>query len=142
MSRCLLLQAKLPKSLWAKMINTAVFIRNRCPSKCLEQTPFELWTKRKPFVGFMKIIGSKAIALIKGRRLSKFEPKGKEYILIGYSNESKAYRLWEQGTKRVIKSRDVHFIEDVDELTKKPIGSSYVPLDLNHNENVDNNSFT
>ncbi|XP_071648509.1 uncharacterized protein [Temnothorax longispinosus] len=74
MSRCLLLQANLPKSLWAEMVNAAAFIRNRCPSRNLhEQTPFELWNGKKPFVGFMKVIGCKALE--KGKRHGKFEPK-------------------------------------------------------------------
>lgn len=69
MSRCLLLQANLPKSLWTEMVNAAAFIRNRCPSRSTyDKTPFELWNDRKSFVGFMKIIGCKAIALEKGKR--------------------------------------------------------------------------
>lgn len=49
MARCMLIQSKLPKSLWAEAINTAVFIRNRCPSKLLNEiTPMEIWSKRKP----------------------------------------------------------------------------------------------
>jgi len=38
MSRCLLLQANLLKSLWGEMINTSTFIRNRCPSRNLNDT--------------------------------------------------------------------------------------------------------
>jgi len=41
----------------------------------------------------MRKIGSKAFALEKRGGRGKFEPKGMEYILVGYSNESKAYRL-------------------------------------------------
>lgn len=132
MSRCLILQTNLPKSLWAEMVNTAAFIRNRCPSKILgDKTPFELWNNRKPFIGFMKIIGSKAIALEKGRRLSKFEPKGIEYVLVGYSNESKAYRLWQRGTRKIIKSRDVRFIEEVGESLRRSTEISLLPLEPN-----------
>lgn len=41
------------------------------------------------------------------------DPKGEEAILVGYSNKSKAYRLWLPGTRKIIKSRDVRFIENV-----------------------------
>lgn len=116
MARCMLTQAKLPKSLWAEAINTAAFIRNRCPSKRLaDTTPMEMWNKRKPYVGFMRIFGSKVIALNKGPRRSKFEPKGESYLLVGYSEESKAYRLWKPGTRQVIKRRDVRFNEKLSE---------------------------
>jgi len=84
--------------------------------------------KKKPFVEFMKIISSKVIAFEKGRKQGKFEPKDKEYILVGYSNESKAYRQWQQGTKRVIKSRDVHFIENISDLTKREHEPLFIPF--------------
>lgn len=34
------------------------------------------------------------------------------YILVGYSDDSKAYRLLDEGTGRIIKSRDVQFFEN------------------------------
>lgn len=112
MARCMLIQSKLPKSLWGEAINTAAFIRNRCPSKRFtSKTPMEMWCGRKPYVGFLRIFGSKVIALNKGTRRNKFEPKGDEYILVGYSEESKTYRLWKPKTKNVVKRRDVRFNE-------------------------------
>jgi len=114
MARCIMLQANLPESLWAEAVNTATYLRNRCATKCLNGiTPMEAWSKKKPYVGFLRIIGSKTIALNKTYQRGKFQPKGDEYILVGYSNESKAYRLWKPGTKTVIKARDVKFMEDV-----------------------------
>jgi len=42
MARCMLHEKDLPKSLWAKAANTAVFLQNRLPRKALEEkTPFE-----------------------------------------------------------------------------------------------------
>lgn len=48
----------------------------------------------------------------KGQTKNKFEPNGKEYVLVSYSSESKADSLREQGTKTVIKRRDVRFFEE------------------------------
>ena len=101
MARCLMLQANLPPSLWAEAINTATFLRNRSTTKCLiEITPIEVWSQQKPYVGFLRTIGSKVIALKRGKHEGKFQPKGEEYILIGYSENSKAYRLWKPGTQK------------------------------------------
>lgn len=120
MARCMLIQANLPISLWAEAINTAAYIRNRCPTKAnKDASPYEIWTGKKPYIGFMRKFGSRVIALEKGRKRNKFEPKGKEYILVGYSDEAKAYRLWEQGTRTVFKRRDVRFIEDQNTTTYK-----------------------
>jgi len=116
MARCLMIQAELPQSLWAEAINTATFLRNRCPTKSLDdKTPYEAWFGEKPYVGFLRIIGSKVIALNKSGRCKKFDPKGLEYVLVGYSQESKAYRLWRRNTNTVIKARDVKFFEIVNE---------------------------
>lgn len=99
MARCMILQSRAPEKLWAEAINTACFIRNRCPTSTLNNmTPLEAYSKRKPYVGFMKTFGCKAIALEKRPGIGKFHQKGRPYIMVGYSNESKAYRLWIQGT--------------------------------------------
>jgi hypothetical protein len=43
----------------------------------------------------------------------KLEPKSKEYIFVGYCNETKNYRLADcENPRRVIKARDVIFLED------------------------------
>lgn len=116
MARCMMSQSGVPNSLWAEAINTAAYIRNRCPTKALaNSTPIEVWSTEKPYVGFMRIFGSKVVALEKKPSRGKFEPKGKEYILVGYSQESKAYRLWNPGTKTIVKRRDVRFVEDLKE---------------------------
>jgi len=96
MARCMLLQSKLPNSLWAE----ANFIRNKCPTKALnDKTLFEMWNDRKPYVGFMHIFGCKTIALIKGVNKEKFEARGRSMIMVEYSSELKAYRLWQARNK-------------------------------------------
>lgn len=130
MAKCMLQQSGLPQSLWAEAVNTATFIRNRCPTKCLnDKTPIEAWTNKKPYVGFFRIFGSKVIALNKGPKRRKFLQKVEEYALVGYSDEAIAYRLWKPGTKTVIKSRDVKFHEKI-----HLIGNDWIkfPNDLNN----------
>lgn len=112
MARCMLLQANAPFTLWAEAINASAHIRNRCLTRILNDVTYEEWTGEKPYVGYMRKFGSKVIALKKTHRDNKFSPKGEEYILVGYSQESKAYRLWIRGTKTVVKRKDVQFIEN------------------------------
>ncbi|KAL0117644.1 hypothetical protein PUN28_008796 [Cardiocondyla obscurior] len=148
MARCIMLQAGLPNSLWAEAVNTAAYLRNRCATKCLDSTtPFEAWTQRKPYVGFFRTIGSKTIALNKNQRGKKFQPKGDEYLLVGYSEESKAYRLWKPGTKTVIKARDVKFFERIESSppessTGKVFTTPNIFIEMSdeevHNEDVEN----
>lgn len=112
MARCQLIQSKLSPSFWAEAVSTANYIRNRCPSKSLnEQTPYFLWNKKHPTATHFKIFGCKAFALNKNPTRGKFDDKSTECIFIGYSNEAKAFRLFDPKTKKVIVSRDVKFFD-------------------------------
>ncbi len=47
---------------WAKAVNIAVCIKNRCPTKALEsKTPQEAWTSRKHDVFHLRVFGCKGI---------------------------------------------------------------------------------
>jgi hypothetical protein len=58
MARCMMIQAALPPSYWAEAVNTAKYIRNRCPSSSLcGETPFKLWYRRIPVVKHLRTFG-------------------------------------------------------------------------------------
>lgn len=83
MARCMLIQSKLPIQFWAEAVNTASYIRNRCPT-VHGKTPCEIWHKRKPNVNHLKIFGTDAYALNKRADKSKFEARSTKCIFIGY----------------------------------------------------------
>jgi len=57
----MLIEAKHPHSFWAKALSTAVYLRNRSPTKLLESmTPFEAWNEEKPTVDYLHVFGSEA----------------------------------------------------------------------------------
>ncbi|UYV78459.1 hypothetical protein LAZ67_16001473 [Cordylochernes scorpioides] len=111
MTRCFIIQANLPDPLWAELVHTSTYIRNRCPRTNEIRTPYEIFTGRKPTVSHLRIIGCKCFAVDNRPRRGKFAPRSEEYRLVGYSPESKTYRLWKPGTGMIIKSRDVRFLE-------------------------------
>lgn len=109
----MLIQANLPKKLWAEAINTATYIRNRCPTGPLnDQTLYEVWNGAKPSVRHRRRFGCKAYMLDKRPTKGKFDPKSIECIFVGYSNESKAYRIWDVSSNKIIQSRDVRFVNN------------------------------
>lgn len=111
MARCMLLQAKLGSKFWAEAISTAAYIRNRSPTRALEnQTPFEVWFNKKPNVSNLQIFGCKAYALDKTKSKGKFDPRSKPCIFVGYASDAKAYRLWSLQDEQIIKSRDVQIL--------------------------------
>lgn len=139
MARTMLTQSKLLMSLWAEAVSTAAYIRNRCPTEKLNNsTPYEESSGQKPYIGFLRIFGSKTIALEKGAGTNKFMPKGKEYVLVGYSQVSKAYRLWERGTNHIVVRRDVRFHEDIGNHTMENENIFIAPLETKINTTTTN----
>ncbi len=89
---------------WAKVVNTAVYIKNQCPTKALEsKTPQEAWTSKKLDVSHSRVFGCKAFAHI-------------PCVFLGYCEGTKAYHLMCVETKRIIKSRDVVFLKGTKEV--------------------------
>ena len=112
MARCLLIQSGLSPSFWGEAINTANYIRNRCPSSSLDgHTAFEKWTGKIPDVSYFREFGCKIYTLNRNPNKNKFEPQSKKGIFLGYSEQSKAYRVWITEERRVDITRDVKFIE-------------------------------
>lgn len=112
MARTMIVHSGVSEGFWAEAIKTSAYIRNRTTTKILrDKTPFEIWNGYKPTVGHFKIFGSKAIVLDKKAK-NKFSAKSAECIMIGYSEESKAYRLYNTSNRRVIVARDVIFLEN------------------------------
>jgi hypothetical protein len=97
---------------WAEAMNTVVYIKNPCPIKALEsKTPQEAWTGRKLDVSHLGIFGCKTFAHIPDEKRSKLKSKSMPCVFLGYCEGTKAYRLMCVETKRIIKSRDVVFLE-------------------------------
>jgi len=65
-----------------------VYFTNRSATKSLDiMTPIEAWSKKKPYVGYLRTIGSRVIVLNKGDKRGTFQSKGEEFILVGYYEE-------------------------------------------------------
>lgn len=118
-ARSMLKSKGLSNSFWAKAINTAAYIKNRSPTKYLEQkTPFEASYGFKPKVSHLRIFGCKAFAHIPKEDRRKLDAKGIKSIFIGYCTDKKAYKMYDPSTHKVFASRDVIFHEHVDKKIK------------------------
>lgn len=82
MVRCMLIESGLPQSLWCEALNTATYIRNRCPTEVLKnKTPYECWFGKKPTIAHLRTFGCHVVALDKKPGKSKLQPKGKQKIV-------------------------------------------------------------
>ena len=113
MAQCILIQSKLAIHFWVEAVNIASYIRNRCPT-VHGKTPYEIWHKRKPNVNHLKIFGTEAYALNKRPEEGKFEARSTKYIFVGYADEAKAFRLWNPNKRKIVISRDVSFLKNIE----------------------------
>lgn len=113
MVRSMLKAKHLPHEYWAEAITCAVYILNRCPTKAImNRIPEEAWSGQKQTVTHMRVFGCVAYAHVSDQLRKKLDSKGEKCVFIGYCDESKAYKLYNPSTKKLIVSRDVQFIED------------------------------
>ena len=88
--RSMLADAKLPHPFWAEALSTAVYLRNRGPTKVVSgMTPFEAWTKKKPSVSHLRVFGCEAFAHVPKDERGKLDSKARRCIFVGYGEETK-----------------------------------------------------
>eukprot|EP00253_Pinus_taeda_P027098 PITA_27098 len=113
MVRSMLKAKHLPHEYWAEAITCTVYILNRCPTKAvMNRIPEEAWSGQKQTVTHMRVFGCVAYAHVPNQLRRKLDSKGEKCVFVGYCGESKAYKLYNPSTKKLIVSRDVQFIED------------------------------
>uniref|UniRef100_A0AAV1UAN7 Retroviral polymerase SH3-like domain-containing protein n=1 Tax=Peronospora matthiolae TaxID=2874970 RepID=A0AAV1UAN7_9STRA len=104
--------AKLNKCFWGEAAMAAIYIKNRLPSpKCQDQTPFEIVNGFRPSVKHMRVFGCRTFVLTPKEKRSKWDPKAREGLFMGYEEVSKAYRVYDIEADQVVISRDVTFDE-------------------------------
>ncbi len=111
--RSMLSHRQAPMYLWAEALSTAVHIRNRVTSNALPPniTPHHIWKSAVPNVSHFRVFGCKCWYTVPKSEVQKLDPRGKVAIFVGYAENSKAYKLIDFETQKVVISRDVLFDE-------------------------------
>ena len=139
----MLADARLPHRFWAEALSTAVYLRNRSPTKAVKgMTPFEAWTREKPNVEHLRVFGCAAYAHVAKDEQKKLDRKSRKCILLGYGTETKGYRLYDLERAKVFYSRDVVFSEsccgiEVPSEEEKKNETPYVEFDSLPDQNPD-----
>ena len=112
LARTMLNEGNLPKYFWADAINTACYVMNRVLIRpILDKTPYELLRGRKPNDSHVHVFRCKCYILNNSRdNLGKFDAKAEEGIFLGYSQSSKAYRVYNK--RFIIVEESVHVTFD------------------------------
>ena len=100
--------------LWAETTRTFVYMQNISPHRVLgNKTPEEMFLGEKPKVSHLRIFGCPVYIHVPKEKRSKLELSRRKGIFVGYSESSKAYRVYIPGFKQIETSRDVTFDEDI-----------------------------
>nr|GFA56112.1 retrovirus-related Pol polyprotein from transposon TNT 1-94 [Tanacetum cinerariifolium] len=154
-ARTMLADSLLPIPFWAEAVNTACYVQNRVlVTKPHNKTPYELLLDRTPSIGFMSPFGCPVTIFNTLDPLGKFNGKADKGFLVGYSINSKAFRVFNIRTKIVQETLHINFLEnqpnvigngptclfDIDTLTQS---MNYQPVVVgnqpNHNAGVQEN---
>lgn len=112
MARGLLKSGELPVKFWGENVSTAVHLINKSPTQALHnKTPYEVWHVVKPTISYLRVFGCVAFTLISSHRHQNLNDKSERCVFIGCCPESKAYKLYNPITCKVIVDRDVVFHE-------------------------------
>jgi hypothetical protein len=103
----------LPLFLWVEACYTAVYLQNRSPHKAVgSMTPEEAFSGKKPEVGHFRIFGCITYSYVPSEKRTKLEPMAERGIFVGYSETSKAFRIYLPSLRKTVLRRDVRFEED------------------------------
>jgi hypothetical protein len=111
--RCLLSQSQLPNSFWGEALSTSVHVLNLTPCVPLQfDVPDRVWTGKDVSYDHLRVFGCKAFVHIPKDERSKLDVKTRQCIFLGYGLDEFGYRLYDPVEKKLVRSRDVVFMED------------------------------
>ncbi|GJT21190.1 putative ribonuclease H-like domain-containing protein [Tanacetum coccineum] len=112
-ARTMLADSFLPNTFWAKAVSTACYVLNRVlVTKPQNKTRYELITGKIPIISYIRPFGCHVTILSTIDHLGKFDGKSDEGFLVGYSLQSKAFRVYNLDTKRVEENLYITFLEN------------------------------
>ncbi|GJS52077.1 putative ribonuclease H-like domain-containing protein [Tanacetum coccineum] len=118
--RTMLADSKLPTNFWAEAVNTACYVQNRVlVVKPHNKTPYKLFHGRTPTLSFMRPFRCPVTILNTIDHLGIFDGKADEGFFVGYSLNSKAFRVFNSRTRIVEENLHIRFSES----TPNAVGS-------------------
>nr|GFA78412.1 putative ribonuclease H-like domain-containing protein [Tanacetum cinerariifolium] len=119
---------KFLKMIQAEAVATVCFTQNRSIIRLRHgKTPYELLHSKLPDLSFFHVFGALCYPTNDSENLSKLQPKADIEIFIGYAPTKKAFRIYNQRTRRIVETIHVDF----DELTAMAFEQSSLGPALN-----------
>ncbi|GKC64217.1 ribonuclease H-like domain-containing protein [Tanacetum coccineum] len=105
-ARTMLADSLLPTTFWAEAVNTACYVKPH------NKTPYELLHGRPPSISFMRPFECPVTILNTLDPLGKLDGKADEGFLVGYSINSKAFRVFNTRTRKVEENLHINFLKN------------------------------
>ncbi|GKC02478.1 putative ribonuclease H-like domain-containing protein, partial [Tanacetum coccineum] len=119
-ARTMLADSFLPNTFWAEAVSTACYVLNRVlVTKPQNKTPYELITGKILIISYIRPFWCHVTILNTIDHLGKFEEKSDEGFLVGYSLNSKAFRVYNLETKSVEENLHINLLENKPNVTGK-----------------------
>nr|GEV09961.1 hypothetical protein [Tanacetum cinerariifolium] len=122
--------AQTPKQNGAEAIATTCYTQNQSIIiSNHDKTPYHIINDRKPSIKHLHIFGCICYITRYGKNLDKMKEKGDPCILVGYSNQSKGYHVYNKRTRMTVESIHIRFdeIKEVPETSVANDTSGLVP---------------
>ncbi|GKA36588.1 zinc finger, CCHC-type containing protein, partial [Tanacetum coccineum] len=106
--------------------------KNRVPNKRNMITLYELWTKSKPNLNYLRVLGCREFVRLPDPKLKTLGERGIECIFVGYAEHSKAFRFYviepndSVAINSIIESMDAIFDENKFSSVPRPSQRSLV----------------
>ena len=109
----------LPEFLWEYAINHASYLHNRASTKSLKGlTPYDKWFKKKSNISHLREFGAPVWVLLQGQKEPrKMETKSRRRVFVGYDDGSKSIKYYNAETRKVLISRNIHFLSLTNDIT-------------------------
>ena len=142
-TRSMKLHVGLSKIFWADAVSTATYLINQRPSVPMEfRLPEEVWSGKEVKFSHLKVFGCVSFVHIDFDARSKLDAKSKICFFICYGDKKFGYRFWDEQNRKIIKSRNVIFNEQVMYNDRSTIVSNVTKIDQKKSEFVNLNELT
>ena len=116
-----------------------VYVINISPSIPLDgDIPQRVWTGKDVFYQYLRVFSCLAYVHVAKNKRRKPYPKTRPSIFFGYGDDEFGYRLWNLAEKKVIRSKDIVFMEEkiIAYWEKEKSGSSSDPIKKRNTDEV------
>ena len=99
--------SELPISFWGYAFETAVYLLNRVPTKSVPNTPYELWTSKKPSLNHLKIWG--CLAHVRKSNMDKVGLRSDRCLFVGYPKMSTGFYFYNPSEQKGVCEQECYF---------------------------------